>query len=387
MSKKALLIGCDYPGTRASLFGCVNDAQMMRKMLKEHYGFKDEDCKLLIDTDEDCTQPTAKNIKEALEGLVNGAKSGDILFVHYSGHGVQVPADDDSDEEDGMDEAIVASDMNLILDDDLKSIVEKLADGVPFTFTTDCCHSGGMLDHKEVQLLDEEKDEENVFGPILNIFGMASWVSGAERRNRAISTEDYLGELGKKAGRTVEKGDIRAAISSVFAGDSSIKFQKYITDAHEKRFRDINLGSDSKRSSCWTAFAQMFGGSKTKKLSTAKAGALSEPLDEHLGILITGCQSNQKSADADPPPNDRKAKPQGAMTNALVGVLNSHFKLNPGKPISNANLVKTIRKALEKAGFLQTPSLEGSAKNAAAAFVTWEAVPAPGEKGSASKEK
>lgn len=382
MAKQALLIGCDYPGTRASLLGCVNDAHMMKKMLKQHYGFKDEDITIMADTDESAVQPNAKNIKESLASMVKGAKSGDTLYVHFSGHGVQVPADEDSDEEDGMDEAIVPTDMNLILDDDLKAIVKDMVDGVAFTFTTDCCHSGGMLDHKEVQLLEEEQDEENVFGPILNMFGMKNWVSGADRRNRSLSPEDYLGELGKKAGRTIEKGNIRAAIGSVFGGDSSIKFQNFITSAHDKRFRDVDLGNDSKQSSCWTAFRELFGGSKAKQNSTekplaGKSGAQPASLNEHLGILITGCQSNEKSADADPPRNDRKAKPQGAMTNALVGVVNSHFKLHPGKPISNINLVKTVRKTLEKAGFLQTPSLEGSAKNAAAAFVTWENIPAP----------
>ena len=37
-----------------------------------------------------------------------------------------------------------------ILDDEIRAIVDKLPHGAQLTFIADCCHSGGMLDHEQV---------------------------------------------------------------------------------------------------------------------------------------------------------------------------------------------------------------------------------------------
>lgn len=39
-TKKALIIGCNYPGTQSQLRGCINDAQCMEFMLKTKFGFR-----------------------------------------------------------------------------------------------------------------------------------------------------------------------------------------------------------------------------------------------------------------------------------------------------------------------------------------------------------
>ena len=72
---------------------------------------------------------------------------GDALFFHFSGHGTQIPTDDPQ-ETDGMDEAIVPTGMNVILDDDLRVIVCNLPLGAHLTMLADCCHSGTLLDNK-----------------------------------------------------------------------------------------------------------------------------------------------------------------------------------------------------------------------------------------------
>lgn len=111
MAKKAVLIGCNYPGTQAELKGCVNDVRRMYECLVKRYGFSAEDISVLIDTDRSYTQPTGRNIRAALSDLVRSAVPGDSLFVHYSGHGTRLPAVDD---DTGYDECIVPTDMNLI---------------------------------------------------------------------------------------------------------------------------------------------------------------------------------------------------------------------------------------------------------------------------------
>lgn len=38
-NKKAVLIGCSYPGTQARLNGCINDVQCMAHLLKTKFGW------------------------------------------------------------------------------------------------------------------------------------------------------------------------------------------------------------------------------------------------------------------------------------------------------------------------------------------------------------
>lgn len=114
MGKRAVLIGCNYPGTKAELRGCVNDVWNMKKCLINIYGFSERDIVLLIDTHHSYTQPTGKNIRLALSKLVRSAKPRDALFVHYSGHGTRLPAESDDEDNTGYDECIVPTDMNLI---------------------------------------------------------------------------------------------------------------------------------------------------------------------------------------------------------------------------------------------------------------------------------
>lgn len=114
MAKKALLIGCNYPGTKAELRGCINDVWKMHKCLINRFNFLEEDIIVLIDTDPSYTQPTGKNIRSALSRLIRFTKPGDVLFVHYSGHGTRLPAETGEKDDTGYDECIVPTDMNLI---------------------------------------------------------------------------------------------------------------------------------------------------------------------------------------------------------------------------------------------------------------------------------
>jgi uncharacterized caspase-like protein len=146
MKKKALLVGINYPGTKSQLNGCVNDVLAMRQMLTR-FGFKNNSHVRML-TDE---AATTLNILDRLEWLVKGAKPGDVLFFHYSGHGSQV-ADtnyDDDIEPDGLDEIICPVDLDwrtkIIKDDDFKRIFSTVPMGVNLTVVLDCCHSGDGL--------------------------------------------------------------------------------------------------------------------------------------------------------------------------------------------------------------------------------------------------
>lgn len=132
--RRALCVGIDGYRDRP-LAGCVADARAWGQHLQA-LGF---DVTHLFDD-----QATRDGIVQALEDLVRGGGSGDVLVFQYSGHGSQVP-DDDGDETDQFDEVFVPVDYHagaLLLDDDLAEILGGLAPGVLCTLFMDCCHSG-----------------------------------------------------------------------------------------------------------------------------------------------------------------------------------------------------------------------------------------------------
>lgn len=68
----------------------------------------------MIDTDQSFPQPTGANIRNALQKLVASTDPGDVLVLHFSGHGTQVPAESGHAADDKEEECIVPTDMNLL---------------------------------------------------------------------------------------------------------------------------------------------------------------------------------------------------------------------------------------------------------------------------------
>eukprot|EP01102_Stenamoeba_stenopodia_P013515 TRINITY_DN4396_c0_g1_i1.p1 TRINITY_DN4396_c0_g1~~TRINITY_DN4396_c0_g1_i1.p1 ORF type:complete len:411 (-),score=93.89 TRINITY_DN4396_c0_g1_i1:139-1371(-) len=150
-NKKALLIGINYIGhARGQLRGCINDVRNLYAFLTQHYFYRPENMRVLVDDspDPNC-RPTRANIIAACKWLLQNNQAGDALFFHYSGHGGQV-ADTSGDEDDGFDETILPCDYNTagqIIDDDLHTLLVKpLVDGARLTAVMDCCHSGTGMD-------------------------------------------------------------------------------------------------------------------------------------------------------------------------------------------------------------------------------------------------
>jgi hypothetical protein len=100
---------------------------------------------MMNDEDSNVDDPTGANVKKALDWLCSNRSTDDILVFHYSGHGTLVP-DDDPARRGMKEEAIVLSDMFLMVDDDIQQFFCKIPIGCQATFVSDCCHSGGMLE-------------------------------------------------------------------------------------------------------------------------------------------------------------------------------------------------------------------------------------------------
>ena len=150
--KYAIIIGIgNYPSkTGWSSISSLNDVPIIKNSLIKQ-GFSESNIRTVIDQ-----QATKKGIVDALNDMLSKVKKGDIVVVHYSGHGQQI-FDDNGDEVDGLDEAIVPIDAfvkytstykgeNHIRDDEIGNIIakfrNKLGKDGQLLFLLDSCHSG-----------------------------------------------------------------------------------------------------------------------------------------------------------------------------------------------------------------------------------------------------
>lgn len=141
ITKKALIIGCNYIGTKNELKGCINDAVNMKKLLIGKFGYLDSNITLM--TDLTLIKPTKSNIIKYLSQLVTDVDEPTILYMHYSGHGL-VNNGNEADRLDGKIESICPLDFQtngVIYDTQLRQIVDMVQPNCSFTASMDCCYS------------------------------------------------------------------------------------------------------------------------------------------------------------------------------------------------------------------------------------------------------
>ncbi|KAK9152248.1 hypothetical protein Syun_010557 [Stephania yunnanensis] len=414
MTKRAVLVGCNYPGTKAELKGCINDVNRTYKSLTDRYGFSPDDITVLIDTDDSYTQPTGKNVRRALSDLIRSAKPGDVLFFHYSGHGTRLPAETGEDDDTGYDECIVPCDMNLITDDDFREFVDQVPEGCRITIISDSCHSGGLIDEAKEQIGESTKKEEEEEEGEGGGFGFKGFlkqtIHGAfesrgihlpigehhhrrhhgrreeddaveetedERRrgikNRSLPLPTLIEILKQKTGKDdIDVGKLRPTLFDVFGEDASPKVKKFMKFVMDKIQHGHGGGSVGGEESSGGGFMGMAGNLAMQFLKTkleqndedyVKPAAETKVGNKHevyagsgkralpdSGILISGCQTDQTSADANPSGDATQA--YGALSNAIQIIIEK----TDGR-ISNQELVQTTRQMLKRQGFTQRPGL------------------------------
>lgn len=103
-TRRALVIGIGkYKDTKWEYIGGDNDIDIVKDMLTAN---KFSTSNIVTLKNE---QATLKGINLAFTTLTQHCQKGDIVYIHFSGHGQQIP-DCDYDEEDRLDEAFVAYD-------------------------------------------------------------------------------------------------------------------------------------------------------------------------------------------------------------------------------------------------------------------------------------
>jgi len=171
----------------------------MYRFLKRNYVIDPNNVHIL--TDDTQKKPTHRNIIKEIRWLISGCRPGDSLFLHYSGHGSYV-SDNDHDEEDCRDEALVPIDYHkkgLIIDDDLRELmITSLPHDVKLFCIIDACHSGTILDLRHKYECDgstfkssKHLQYPNTFGEVVTLRGCADHDVSADSREENVDTGKF----------------------------------------------------------------------------------------------------------------------------------------------------------------------------------------------------
>ena len=156
--KKSLLIGINYTGTEHELHVCHRDVANIAEFLT-YRGYPDDEPSRVVMRDdcEDNYYPTAHNVLAAIDWLVS--EPGTCNFMHYSGHGGQVP-DPTGMRPSGLLDTICPLDFmssGQINSDTLhEHLVSRLAPNSTLFVIFDCCHSGSALELPYVYRSDDD---------------------------------------------------------------------------------------------------------------------------------------------------------------------------------------------------------------------------------------
>jgi hypothetical protein len=296
--------------------------------------------------------------------------------------------------------------------------VQKVPDGCLFTIVSDSCHSGGLLDSAKEQIGNSTRqnktqsrefeqrpdsgsgsgfrsflketardvfESKGIHIPSRHGHGRHggedqdeaySEPTGPERiKNRALPLSTFIEMLKEQTGKDdIDVGSIRMTLFNVFGDDSSPKIKKFMKVMLDK----FNKGQSGEQGGSFMgmvgALAQEF---VKAKLEGNEEEAFKPALEQEVhsvdevyagtktwapnnGVLISGCQTNQTSADA----TTAQGVSFGALSNAIQTILaDKHGQ------VTNKDLVMKARAMLAKQGYTQQPGLYCSDEHVHVAFI------------------
>lgn len=303
--------------------------------------------------------------------------------------------------------------MNLITDDDMRDLVGRVPEGCRITIVSDSCHSGGLIDEAKEQIGESTKrsshaqrnEDEGGFGfrdflhdkvrDALESHGVHGFRSHHRReeeaevgggveeesgfRNRSLPLSTLIDILKQKTGKDdIDVGKLRPTLFDIFGEDASPKVKKFMKVIINK-LQEHGGGGESGGGFMGMvgSLAQQFLLQKLEEndedyvkpaLEThvgskqeAYAGATERELPD-TGILISGCQTFQTSADATPQGGNSAS--YGALSNAIQTIIAESDGV-----MTNQELVLKARELLKRQGFTQQPGLYCSDHHVDAPFV------------------
>lgn len=279
----------------------------------------------------------------------------------------------------------------MFSDDDLKEIVGHVPKGCSFTFVSDSCHSGGLIDSAKEQIGESFKKKPNKkfkcpFGLFCSKGTTSDEVASKQEtsikieqeggensvngRNRYLPLQTSINMLKQATGiDDIKVGNIRTTLFDLFGEDSSPKVKKFmkviLSNMQDSTGEGLMLTSLAEQAIIPLKdklndeeYLKPAMETQVKSKKEVYAGAVNGGLGSN-GILLSGCQTNQVSADV-----GSKDKAYGAFTNSLQIILAE----TKGK-ISYKELVLKSRKYLEKQGYPQRPGLYCSDSYVNAPFI------------------
>ena len=307
MADKALLTGINNYANVSDLRGCLNDVRNIKKLLIDVFRFSESNIRTLQDD-----EVRKERLEKEWKWLVKDAKAGDRLLFHFSGHGSQI-ADENGDEDDGVDELLCLHDMDFadpdtyLLDDDLRELTEKVPEDVHLTVILDNCHSGTAT-----RLLVASKESARGLAP-------------SPEKAPLVDMDATLSRMKPEEVRALgaSPASSRAVSQKLSALSRDTVLVRYIPpppEVQEKLYRN--------------GVRKSFG----RDVATM----------EMNHVLLAGSKSEQTSADAYID-NDFN----GAFTFHMCKTIREH-----GDSIDHQDLITEVRKAILSGGFSQVPQLE-----------------------------
>lgn len=310
--------------------------------------------------------------------------------------------------------------MTVQTDDDFKELVDGVPRGCKITIVSDSCHSGGLLEETKEQIGESTKGEEQEQHSGSG-FGLSSFlhrkvedaiesrgfhVPSSLRHNRGRDDADEVEDrdielphgnygyvknrslplstlidiLKQKTGKDdIDVGKLRPTLFDVFGEDASPKVKKFMNVILNK----LQHGSGESGEQGGGILGLVGGLAQEflkQKLNENDEGYAKPALETHVGskqeayagsskrglpqggILMSGCQTDQTSADASPAGNAAGA--YGAFSNAIQAIIEE-----TDGAITNEELVRRAREKLKREGFTQKPGLYCSDQHVDSPFV------------------
>ena len=191
--KHALLIAIqDYSNTSFnSLNGPINDINLTEGVLRQRFGFKNEDFIILKNA-----EATHTGIEQAFKTLIQRVQDDDLVYIHYSGHGSQT-IDLNGDELRGKDQTWVSfgarvstdsldKDNYDVLDDEINAWLAAIAAKTEqIILVSDSCHSATVSRAVRLNRAVEADKRPHILGKLDYLALKAGIRVGAARDNES----------------------------------------------------------------------------------------------------------------------------------------------------------------------------------------------------------
>ncbi|EMD88400.1 hypothetical protein COCC4DRAFT_65190 [Bipolaris maydis ATCC 48331] len=163
MAYKALLIGVNYyniPGQN-DLLGSVPDVQLVHQFIQKSRptariitltSSKPRDPTQGAPSEDPKLWPTRENVIHSLEMILEESTTGDVVYIHFSGHGTTIPDPESASRVHGHLALVLFSDTGgeyYLQGEEIARILNRMvAKGVLVSLVLDCCFAGSVARSK-----------------------------------------------------------------------------------------------------------------------------------------------------------------------------------------------------------------------------------------------